>query len=94
MAFLLQLRAAKTEDDVVAAAKDYLRVWEQVLHRLPKSCQLQVHDIDGVLSAADTLERFREQALRLEGTVSHELGMTAAFFSTAAARIRELQAPE
>jgi hypothetical protein len=92
MAFLLQLRAAKTVDDVVIAARDYLRVWDEVLYRLPESCRPEAKDVQDVLTSAEGLKLFRDQALRSGATVSHELGMTAEFFSAAAARIMDLQA--
>jgi hypothetical protein len=91
MPFLLQLRAGHTVDEVVAAVKDYLHVWEEVLHRLPPQCRPVIERAEDIANASRVLLLARQQLLDSGAPVGHELHMTASFFEAAAARIEELR---
>jgi hypothetical protein len=91
MAFLSGLTAAATTDQVVTAARDYVRVWGEVLHRLPAGCPLELDDSQSLLKTADNLEQLRRNLSSSGGRIGHELEMTAEFFAAAATRIKVLQ---
>jgi hypothetical protein len=94
VAFIYHLVAAATVDEVINATSDYVRVWREVLERLPKGCRLEVHDSEGISRTAAVLSQYTK-ALRNSGaTVGHELQMTAEFFAAAADRIKKLQLEE
>jgi hypothetical protein len=95
MAFIYQLTAATTVDEVLKAASDYVRVWGEVLGRLPEGCQLDhVDDSEGIFKTAATLTQATQQLRKSGATVGHELQMTADFFGAAADRIKTLQRQE
>jgi hypothetical protein len=91
MAFLSGLTAAATTDEVVTAARDYVRVWVEVLHRIPAGCPLEVDDSQSLFRTAANLEQLRQELRSSGATVGHELDITAEFFAAAANRIEELQ---
>jgi hypothetical protein len=94
MAFLFQLRAAKTVNEVVAAVKDYLRVWDEVLYRLPEAYRPTITNADDIIKAAEMMTKYRQRLQKSGVKVSHELAMTADFFAAAAARIKDLRNPK
>ena len=94
MPFLLQLRTADSVDEVVAAARSYLHVWEEVLHRLPAGCRPAIENAEDVASASRVLTLARQRLRDSGAPVGHELDMTASFFEQAAARIHELRGTE
>jgi hypothetical protein len=91
LAFLAEVHAARTTDQVVAAAKRYVRVWAELLHRVPSGCRpLRIDGIDDVLHAAFILEESRRPE-HANFSVGYEQNVTADFFTAAATRIKQLQ---
>jgi hypothetical protein len=77
---------------VVTAANDYLRLWAEVLYRVPFGClPARIKSSDDVLHAAQLLEEFRRQLAKADAQEGHELSVTADFFCAAATRIRQLE---
>jgi hypothetical protein len=92
MAFTTRLNAAITVEEVVALARDYLRVWAAVLHRVPAECRpRRLEHAGDVLTAAVKLEEIRRRMRKAGRQVGHELDATADFFSVAARKINQLQ---
>jgi hypothetical protein len=92
LAFKSYVAAATTVDQVVAAANGYLRLWGEVLHRVPAECRPErIQSADDVLDAAYVLEEFRQQLAKTDAPEGHELSMTSDFFAAAAARVMQLQ---
>jgi hypothetical protein len=92
VAFISEIVNATTVDEVVSAARDYLRVWEEVLRALPDACRrIEVKEADDVLRAAFVLQQCRRKLPDSSASGSYELNAAADFFKAAASRIRELQ---
>jgi hypothetical protein len=91
VSFLRHGIAANTIDDVIAASQDYLRVWSEVLHRLPSGCRpAGLSGADEVLRAAAMLDQTRRQVMSGGTRVGPELEVTTEFFLAAAAKIEQL----
>jgi hypothetical protein len=91
LAFISELHVARTTDQVVTAAKRYLLVWVDQLHRVPEECRpFAVHNADDVVRAASILEESRRPD-HSNFSVGYELNVTADFFTAAAGRIKQLR---
>lgn len=89
-AYLISLRAATSEEEVVRLARDYLAQWQpSELAAIPAACRPRaIADAEGLADAAFALTRARIDA----SAPQPPLEEMEIFFAMACARVSELEA--
>jgi len=90
MPWLARVREARTRDDVVRIARDFVgQLTDTDLDRLPVECR------PGAIASEDDLQDYALQLARhhAHGDAARMIIKISAFFSSAAARLAELAKP-
>ena len=89
-AYLISLRAAPSEEDVVRIARDYLAEWQPTeLAAIPAACRPRhVGDAEALADAAFALTKARIDSSHPQALLEEMEG----FFAMACARVSELEA--